>query len=378
MTFRLRKLLRDVHLWVGVCLAIVFIPLGLSGSWLVFDDAFDHMLHPQRYVVGGGAAELAPSRYLAAAQQAFGKGAPVAQLRMPDDQNAPVVVSGAGGQTAWLEPASAKVVDVGNPRQELRAMAHQFHENLFMAQTGRRIVGWLGVAMFISSITGLVTWWPRNNAVVKGLRWRRSPLVWSNIHHLVGFWSCAFLAILSLTGVALAFPEVLRPFSPAPERAARFEGGPRGRFVFAPPVAAPKLTADQALSAAEKAAGATEFESLRLPTQGGAPRWQVVALGQDGRTVVSVDDQTGQASVFQGRGFGGGFGDAFRGGGRGDGRGFGRPPAMRIVRLLHAGNDASMIWRVLIFVVGLVPTILSVTGVVIWLRTRRRPDLQSS
>ena len=68
---RVRKLLRDIHLWIGVILTIVFIPLGLSGSYLVFDDDFERMLHPHRYQASAGETELSASRYLAAAQQAF-------------------------------------------------------------------------------------------------------------------------------------------------------------------------------------------------------------------------------------------------------------------------------------------------------------------
>ena len=379
MAVRLRNLWRNIHLWIGVGLTVLFIPLGLTGSYLVFDDAFERMLHPHRYEASAGDTELAPSRYFAAAQAAFGGRAQVAQLRMPQDEGAPAIVTGASGMTAWIDPASGKVLDAGNPRTELRAVAHQLHENLFMGRSGRRIVGVLGAAMFISSLTGLYLWWPRNNAVLKGLRWRRSPIVWSNLHHLVGFWSSLFLAILSLTGVALAFPELLRGQGAGPPRAERLKGGPGGprgpggpggRFSFAPPVAAPRMTADQAVTAAEQATGGSDYASVRLPTQGGDGAWQVMVLGDNGPAFVAVDDATGQAKAMQGRrgGFRGGFGPGFRP--RGEG---GRGPAMRMVRVLHAGNDASIVWRLLMFVVGLVPTILGVTGVVFWLKTRRRP-----
>lgn len=282
--FRLRSLTRNIHLWIGLCLIIVFIPLGLSGSFMVFEDDFNRMLHPQRYHASAGDTELAPSKYFAAAQQAFGAKTPVSQLRMPEDEGAPTVVTGAGGATAWVDPASGKVLDVGNPRKELSAVAHQFHEGLFMGRAGRRVVGWIGLGMFLMSVTGLITWWPRG-AFLKGLKWRRSPLVWSNLHHLVGFWSSAFLVILSLTGMALAFPELLQP-ARAPARMARAEGGPP-RFFFAPPIAAPHLTADQAVGAAEKAAGALDFQSVFVPTQGGPPNWQVVVLGPNGPAFMS-------------------------------------------------------------------------------------------
>ncbi len=373
-SFRLRKLLRSVHLWVGLCLAILFIPLGLSGSWLVFSDDFDRMLHPHRYHATAADMELSPSKYFGAAQQAFGARARVAQLRMPEDDGQPAVVSSAKGLTAWLDPASGKVLDVGNPRVEIRALAHQFHETLFLAQPGRRIVGWLGVAMFISSVTGLIIWWPPNNAIIKGLRWRRSPLVWSNIHHLVGFWSSLLLAILSLTGVALAFPELLRPSGGA-HGMERF-GGPRGRLFAGPTMASPHLSADEAVALAEKAENAMDFMAVSLPTQGDEPSWRVTVLGSNGTSMVAVDDKTGQASAstgFQGRAFEGGRSGERRFGGPAEGR-RGPNPAMRVVRLLHAGNDAGFAWRIVIFIVGLIPSLLGITGVLIWLKTRRRSE----
>ncbi|MDQ2878354.1 MAG: PepSY domain-containing protein, partial [Pseudomonadota bacterium] len=45
----LRRAWFQVHKWIGLILAILIIPLCLTGSALVWDQALDHALNPQRY-----------------------------------------------------------------------------------------------------------------------------------------------------------------------------------------------------------------------------------------------------------------------------------------------------------------------------------------
>ena len=65
-----RRTLRQVHLWIGLGLGLLFIPLGLSGAVLVFGAEVDRFLDPSRYAVTGGAVEQAAGVYLANAAAA--------------------------------------------------------------------------------------------------------------------------------------------------------------------------------------------------------------------------------------------------------------------------------------------------------------------
>jgi uncharacterized iron-regulated membrane protein len=320
---RLRSLWRNLHLWIGLGLFVVLAPLGVSGSLLVFDAGLDKLMHPQRYAVSGP-ARLDPGAYLDAARAAFGQRALPAQLRMPQGSGGPVTVQGwappahegerPGQLTAFLDPASAKVLDVANPRAELRGQLHQLHGNLFMAQPGRKLVGWLGLLMLISCLTGLYMWWPRNNDVIKGLRWTRSPSGFSNLHHMVGFWACVPLALLSFTGAAIAFPDVVRaaqgkpaqppqpPQPPQPQRA-----GPQTQ---AAPLAQPHTAVADVIAAATAAAGGPgRVQQLTLPTQGARAAWRVQLRGPAGPVQVRVDDASGEARLQDGPPPGPGGGD---------------------------------------------------------------------
>jgi uncharacterized iron-regulated membrane protein len=344
---RLRALSRTVHLWIGVALFLVLAPIGLTGSYLVYDDQIDSLMHPQRHAASGPAA-LAPGAYVEAARQAFGARAQPTQLRLPlGPGSGPVTVQG-GQLTAWLDPASGKVLDVGAPRQELRGFIHQLHGNLFMVQPGRKLVGWLGLFMFVSCVTGLIIWWPRG-AILKGLAWRRSPTAWSNLHHMAGFCICVPLALLSFTGAAIAFPEVVRMVSgaPAPDQGAR-----PGEAA----VTQPHLTVDAAVAAALAEAGSGGVQQVVLPAPGPHPAWRVLLRNDQGGVQVRVDDRTGKAKASPAPPPGPGGGD----------------PLMRLLRQVHDGGDTGPLWRGIIAFAGLAPALLGVTGIVLWLK-RRQP-----
>ena len=111
----------------------------------------------------------------------------------------------------YLDPPTARVLDVVDFRSSLFGWLHRFHENLTIPEySGRAVVGWVGVGMLILSLTGIWLWWPRNGAFLPGLRWGRAPYTTTNLHHLLGFWISIPLAVVSVTGVYLGFPQNAR------------------------------------------------------------------------------------------------------------------------------------------------------------------------
>lgn len=356
----LRKLWLDVHLWIGVGLFLVLVPLGVTGSALVWGEGLDRLIHPHRFAVSGPSADLPPSVYVDHARAAFGERAVPAQLRPPQAPGQPVIVTGrvpgkpAPGQrpamlTAWLDPVDGRVLDVADTRDSALGVLHRIHGTLMIPDIGRKVVGWLGWAMLVSCLTGLWLWWPRNGAVLKGLRWRRSPSTFDNLHHLVGFWICIPLAALSLTGVYISFPQMSRAVFGIPQPPARSPGG------GPPPARHAALSPDQAVASALALAPGGRLASLTLPTEGRAAVWkaQFKVEGRKDPLNVEVADATGQASL-------------------GRGQAPSPDPLSRWMRRLHDGTDMGPVFQAVIFVAGLTPALLGVTGVVMWLRRQAR------
>ncbi|WP_334161140.1 PepSY-associated TM helix domain-containing protein [Phenylobacterium sp.] len=366
---RLRRLWLDVHLWIGVGLLVALIPLSVTGSALVWHDALDRMLYADRYAVSGPEARLAPADYARAAEAAFAGKARLTQVRLPQEPGDPVVAvgrlegpAGPGGRprtlNAWIDPPTGKVLATGETAKSVTQVLHRLHGSLMIPQVGRKVVGWLGWAMFVSCATGLWLWWPRHGGFTKGLRWRRGPSTLFNLHHMVGFWVCIPLAVLSLTGVYISFPQTSRAlFGVAqPQRPGGPGGGAPGRF--APPVPQTQTSLEQAVAVAAASSPGAQVVSVSVPTRGQEPVWrvQMKAPGADRPATVQVVDATGQVK-------------AARGPGGGEG---GPDPLSRWMRRIHDGADTGIVWQTIIFLGGIAPAVLGVTGVVMWLRRRGR------
>jgi uncharacterized iron-regulated membrane protein len=203
----LRTFCWTLHRWIGLGLMVLLVPISVSGALLVWHDPLDALLHPGRYAVTGTQL-VEPSAYLASAAAALEGSAQPAAVRFPADAGWPVIVMARGAPRAdggptrivnvYLDPPTARALDVVDFRSSLIGWLHRFHENLTIPEySGRAIVGWAGVGMLVLSLTGIWLWWPRNGAFLPGLRWRRTAQTTTNLHHLLGFWISIPLAVVS-------------------------------------------------------------------------------------------------------------------------------------------------------------------------------------
>jgi len=340
----------------------------------VWHDALDAFLHPARYAVTG-ASTTGASTYLANAQQALPPGFVSMTVRFPlGDGPVTVLARGEEGPTrqlltVYLDPPAGRVLDVVNIRSSLIGFLHRFHENLTIADySGRAVVGWVGVGMLVLSLTGLWLWWPRQGTLLAGLRWRRSGEAKTpNLHYCLGFWLALPLALVSLTGIYLSFPQAARttmsavaPMNP-----------PAGRPIFAARLARDtRLTADAAIDAARQAKPGWSPSALFLATvqAEGGPRqgkragtsgrasalWRVQMQqpSSDDVATVLVSDDDASVRILP---------DPLAG-----------DRAARWIRHIHDGTRGTVHWQMVVFLTGLIPPVLAVTGFVMWVRRRQR------
>lgn len=354
---KLRNFWFQVHKWIGVLLAVLIIPISLTGSALVWHDWLDETVNPGRYAISSPALRLTPSQYAEAARPALRPGERVSAIRYPEGAG-PVVVSavappepGARGRPVrnqvWLDPADGRILDSARSDTGVVRFLHVLHGSLLVPGLGRQVVGWVGVFMLISSLTGIWLWWPVSGRVKKGFRWARQPKFSANLHHQAGFWIAIPLAMLSFTGVWISFPSFFGPLSGVPAK----QGGAR------PAPAAPLQTTATSPEAALQAASkhvADPLVSITWPTDR-EPAWVLSYAREGGAAEISVPDAGGAVSPP-------------------------KPPRpetiARTMRRWHDGTGMGPVWQVVIFLGGIIPAILSVTGIMMWLNTRKwRGDL---
>jgi uncharacterized iron-regulated membrane protein len=348
----------QVHKWIGLILAILIIPISLTGAALVWHDALDRTLNADRYATSGRAT-LPVDSYAAAAAKTVRPGDRLASLRMPEHPGDPVVIAAtpqaksnlpgpALRTNVYLDPPTAKVLVVAGSRSGPVMVMHMIHGTLMVPGVGRSIVGWIGVAMVLSSFTGLWLWWPTVGKWARGLRWRRHRNIDSNLHHQLGFWIALPLFVLSLTGAWISFPGFFGPLVGESGRPMGY-GADRAAMMRAKPLPAQATSLAVAAGKAQALAPGA-ITQVSWPTDY-KPAWLVTIKGRGKPATVAVDDATGVASAAP---------SPDRG----------QSGTARLMRRIHDGTGMGLVWQVIITLGGLLPAVLAVTGNIMWWRAR--------
>lgn len=344
----LRTTWLTIHKWIGISLALLIVPLSLSGSALVWHDWLDDVTDPQRRIAGSGEAVLPVSAYVLAARSRLDSRSAISSLSFKDGRAA-LAVAGSNPASlrtnVWIDPANGAVLDAAAGDAGLRHKLHAFHASLFIPRVGNLFVGGLGLAMLISSLTGLWLWWPTAGRVVRALRWRRSSDSYANLHHQVGFWICLPLGMLSFTGIWI----ILSPFFAALSGDAQRERAENVARWWAKPVVATSVSVDAAAAAALTNMPG-KLVSITWPTDFEA-NWRIQVEHSGKVTELTVVDATGETKRV-------GDIDQDSGG------------IERTVERLHAGYGMGLPWQIAIFIGGIMPLVLGITGLVMWWRSR--------
>jgi uncharacterized iron-regulated membrane protein len=369
----LRHTLFTVHLWVGLTLGVLLAALGLSGSLLVYDEAIsDFLAPPPRAVTAGTPLPLSMLSGIAR-DAAASKGVEGGQLQLilPERKTDALVVRvggispmgnvpGAGGERrrenaerparprglqVFLDPVSGEVLGTRTFAQPpLLTFAHQLHGNFLMSrETGRPIVGWLGVAMCLLGLTGLILWWPKRGQWKYAFKVRRSATglrFHRELHAATGIWIFIVFMAVSFSGVVISWPQTMGLGGPG--------AGPRG-MPMVEPMDSKRLGPTEAVIAATTAVPGIEPRSITIPARPDQPISVNYRSHDAVNAAVLIDPYSGKVLLV-------------------------RDPSERFLAWMRPVHDGSLgfVWRFLVFLSGLVPALFIVTGLIMWWKKRQR------
>lgn len=370
MAFR-DKILRRLHLVIGGVLAVPLILLGLTGSVLVFQPELQSLAPPDLGVAWVGTARSAGA-ILAAAKEAAPRGyapsffiAPdrpgaLAQIRLTGAKRDP----GPGGLQMFIDPVSLAVRAVYAPEDGLLRRIFMLHANLMMRdRSGRGVIGWLGVAMCGLGLSGIVLWWPRRRRFHAALTIRSGAggyAMLRQLHGAVGIWSWVVFMAVSLTGVALAFPQTVSDVASSlfEARDLRFGAGPTH---VEPLAGVQPLDVNGAVALAMDAVPDASLRTIAPPTRPDQPVRVGLALqgDRDGAPTVTVFVDPWARRIVELR----------------DPREYSLSEwVIAWMHAVHSGHGTAGPWRLLVALAGLLPTLFAVSGIAMWLIKRRAAD----
>lgn len=388
----LRRIMVFVHRWTGLTIGLVIVVLGLTGSFAVYWREIDRLVRPELRVHENGGTRLTPDEILAIAKRAHPHRPKPWTLEVPYDVQSPFNAVYSRPEEKGLKystnlyvavnPYSGEILSEWYWGETFASWVYDLHAMLQAGLTGHHVVGIFGPILILVSFIGLYVWWPigrfgkRHFLVKTGAGAARLEL---DLHRAGGFYTLILMLMFGLTGYMFVFPshlaDVIRPFSPmAKPTPTSLHGGDEthgtGHGEHAAndtryPMSIPRpgvkpLTADGAVERALAIFPGSELRRVYTPA-GEAGVYGVILrqpsetwhrtypiteawLDQyDGRVLVTSDPREH------------GLGERF----------------LDAALPLHNGEAAGSIGRILVFIAGLVPLLLFVTGLLQWLRRRR-------
>lgn len=362
-----------LHKWTGLVSGLFILFLSVSGAVAVFRPEIDRWVTPGRRVSPSGTH--APVDTVIARIRLAHPDARLTLIEWPRSPHDAWIVRAADDEGAFrvfVNPYTAEIS--GLERGEYLAnVVRQAHIRFyFFGWQGRVVVGIFGLVLAVSSITGVIIYWPFMRGIVRrGHRfWHVRPgAQWlaSDTHKLVGVVALAFNLVIGVTGAVLGLENLAR-YSPAAERAMHPRGeGTLPRDWPAGASMAGAVPVSAAVRAATTAFGAFTPKYIQMPAArrpyyevSGNPPARPTAGGS---SWVIVDAVTGAPLQFH------------------DAR-LARPVTRLYTWMepLHFGDFAGMWLKVLYCALGMTSGFLAVSGSVLWMikRRHRRPVRQTA
>lgn len=208
----LRRALFQVHLWLGILIALYVIVISLSGAFLVFEDEFRMAAMPETHY---DAAHIARVQAVIAQAREDLPTQTLGFVSYPEPENPRWALSmrDARGnfETVFADQATGTPLKHGG-KLWIDWML-DMHVYLLAGHTGFVVNCAAGIGLLVLAITGTVLWWP-------GVKtWRRALGVslrsgWKRInydlHSAVGFWTLFIVSWWGFTAVCFLFPEQVK------------------------------------------------------------------------------------------------------------------------------------------------------------------------
>lgn len=357
-----RSLWRNLHLGLALIAGLGFAFLGVTGSLLVFYKEIDTVLNPELFTRQSSAAEhTAISTIAAAVARETG---PVLRIDLPADSTGVVRIQ-AGSWSApqnlrevFIDPGNGRILGSRAWRSNFVSITYDLHYTLLAGRSGRDIVGYVGIGLLLSLGSGLYLWWPRSGGLRRTLHVkRRAPFSRRvyDIHKCAGLPAIVLLGLSAVSGISMQFPETTRALVhallPAATSGMHSKTGPgvlqQDRGLASVIAEARAMVPDGHIRRILMPNGETDTYRIYIRRPG-------EMLRSSGLNIITFDARTGDVAAVK------------------------RTQDYRAADWflgwqfpLHNGEAFGLAGRFAVFVLGLLPLTLYITGLLIWYNKRR-------
>lgn len=223
---RFKKLIGQIHLWLGLTSGIIVVIISLTGCLFVFQKEISDITYRKTFYVNPAGSVLPLSELQQHAQQAMGADKPINSVTTYKDpskawefmaykaNDTAITYFGVMEhyQSVFVDPHTGIVTGTRNYKYDFFSIVKYIHWSLLLnTKYGQPVIGYATLIFVIMTITGLILWWPK--------RWNRANrkksfrIKWDakfkrlnyDLHNVLGFYAMLIALVIALTGMVWAF-----------------------------------------------------------------------------------------------------------------------------------------------------------------------------
>jgi uncharacterized iron-regulated membrane protein len=213
-----KNLLWKIHNWLGLYTGIIIVFLSITGAAALFRPEIDRLLNPELTKVADSTEKASltaavnkvlPShsdKYLFEVEMPKGNLDSWIIRMMPKEKSSlnPMIWE------VFVNPHTGEILGERNYFKSFSYFLRNIHVRFYEAYYGRQIVGLAGIALFLSTITGLLIYGKFMKKQPFGkIRKSKLRITQADIHKLVGISSLAFNLMIGITGAWLGLQAYL-------------------------------------------------------------------------------------------------------------------------------------------------------------------------
>lgn len=375
-----RKLMNDLHLWLGIASSLILFIVCLTGTIYVFKTEIEEWLEPQKYrIEKTHEQQLSIDQLIKITEnETNGK---VNRVSIPADEEKTFAVNvktnpeNRRGETFLIDPYSGDIK--GNSKgvaSDFFMTTFKLHRWLMLdSSIGRPIVGIATIIFIVLCVTGLILWFPKKIKGFKSLKpglkikWKAN---WKRVNHdlhvTLSFYSLILLAVMAFSGLFWSFDWYKKGLSialdaqvgkyPAPSAIKKEESEQKKiEKQTAPKVI---LTYEEALQIASTKLPYTGDTTIGSPTKDGfyqIRKYNDQRFNASAYDQLSINAETGEITELV-------MFDDYRTGEK----------IAKQIKAIHMGTIYGSFSKWLYFIACLIATSLPVTGIFIWINKMKK------
>ncbi len=223
---RFKKLIGQIHLWLGLTSGIIVIIISLTGCLFVFQKEISDITYRKTFYVNPAGSILPFSELQQRAQQAMGADKPINSVTTYKDpskawefmaykaNDTAITYFGVMEhyQSVFVDPHTGIVTGTRNYKYDFFSIVKYIHWSLLLnTKYGQPVIGYATLIFVIMTITGLILWWPKkwnraNRRKSFRIKWdAKFKRLNYDLHNVPGFYAMLIALVIALTGMVWAF-----------------------------------------------------------------------------------------------------------------------------------------------------------------------------